>query len=305
MDNEKKESQKEPTVQEEPDEDEINLIDYFRVISKYRRMILLICGIAVVMTAIISLLSPKIYSANTTMVPPMEMLQKGSRLAGGGLGGGAAGGSSMLAGIMGITSIMSITDMYIGILESRVVMDAIVDRFDLLQVYNVEKRLSARKKLLKNTTIETSKGSIVRIIVEDRDPNRAAAMANAYVEGLDRQNKRLSAGQATSKRIFLGNRLKEIEQKLSKIDNILSREAIIQEMLFELLTREYELAKIEEAKSMPTIQVLDRAVVPEIRMPRGTVKKTLLAGVVSLMLAVFIAFVREYFAKIKQARLRN
>ena len=62
-----------------------------------------------------------------------------------------------------------------------------------------------------------------------------------------------------------------------------------------MLTREYELAKIEEAKSMPTIQILDRAIVPEIRMPRGTVKKTLLAGVVSLMLSVFVAFARERF----------
>jgi len=205
----------------------------------------------------------------------------------------------MLAGIMGVTSI---TDMYVGILESRVVTDAIIDRFDLMKVYDIKKRFVARKKLRKNTTIKASKENIVRITVEDRDPNKVAAIANAYVEELDRQNKRLSAGQATSKRIFLGNRLKEIEEKLSKIDNILSREAIIQEMLFELLTREYELAKIEEAKSMPTIQVLDRAVVPEIRMPRRTVTKTLLAGVVSLMLAVFIAFVREYFAKMREVR---
>jgi len=68
-------------------------------------------------------------------------------------------------------------------------------------------------------------------------------------------------------------------------------------MLFELLTREYEIAMIEEAKSMPTIQILDRAIVPEVRLPRGTVKKTLLAGVVSFMLAVFAAFACEYFAR--------
>ena len=300
MDNEEKESQKEPTVREEPDEEEINLLDYIRVIFKYRRMILWICGIAVVITAITSLLSPKMYSATTTMVPPMEMLQRGSRLAGGGLGGlggggGGAVGNSMLAGIMGITSI---ADMYVGILESRVVKDAIVDRFDLMKVYDVKRRLAARTKLRKNTTIEASKENIVRITVEDRDPNRVAAMANAYVEELDRQNKRLSRGQATSKRIFLESRLKEIEEKLSKIDNILSREAKIQEMLFELLTREYEIAKIEEAKSMPTIQILDRALAPEVRMSRYTKKKALLAGVVSFIFAAFVAFAREHFSKI-------
>ena len=295
MENREKESQKEPTVREELDEEEINLLDYIRVIFKYRRMILWICGIAIVTTVIISLLLPKIYSATTTIVPPTEILQKGSGLAGV-LGGGESSISLMISKALDVKNIVN---MYVGILESRVVADAIIDRFDLLQIYNVKKRSEARNKLQKNTTATASRENIVRITVEDRDPNRAAAMANAYVEELDRQNKRLFTGQAMSKRIFLKNRLKEIEEKLSKKENILSREARIQEMLFELLTREYELARIEEAKRMPTIQILDRAIVPEVRLPRGTVKKTLLAGVVSFMLTVFVAFAREYFAKIK------
>ena len=292
MDNEEKESQKEPTVREEPGEDEINLIDYFKVIFKYRRMILWICGIAVVTTAIISLLSPKIYSATASIVPPIDIVQRESELAGA-LGGGA---SSLLSKAIGVTSI---ADMYAGILQSRVVVDTIIDRFDLMKVYEEKKyKSNVRKKLKKNTTIDVSDEGIVNVTVEDRDPNRAAAMANAYVEELDRQNKRLSAGQATSKRIFLGNRLKEIEEKLSKIDNILSREAKIQEMLFELLTREYELAKIEEAKSMPTIQILDEAVVPERKSKPKRTLMVMLSGITALFVAVFAAFAREYFSNV-------
>jgi len=292
MDNEEKESQKEPTVREEPDEKEIDLLDYIRVIFKYRRMILWICGIAVVTTAIISLLSPKIYSATASIVPPIDIVQRESELAGA-LGGGA---SSLLSKAIGVTSI---ADMYAGILQSRVVVDTIIDRFDLMKVYEEKKyKSNVRKKLKKNTTIDVSDEGIVNVTVEDRDPNRAAAIANAYVEELDRQNKRLSAGQATSKRIFLGNRLKEIEEKLSKIDNILSREAKIQEMLFELLTREYELAKIEEAKSMPTIQILDEAVVPERKSKPKRTLMVMLSGITALFVAVFAAFAREYFSNV-------
>jgi uncharacterized protein involved in exopolysaccharide biosynthesis len=292
MDNEEKESQKEPTVQEELEEDEINLLDYIRVIFKYRRMILWICGIAVVTTAITSLLSPKIYSATASILPPIDIVQRESELAGA-LGGGA---SSLLSKAIGVTSI---ADMYAGILQSRVVVDTIIDRFDLMKVYEEKKyKSNVRKKLKKNTTIDVSDEGIVNVTVEDRDPNRAAAMANAYVEELDRQNKRLSAGQATSKRIFLGNRLKEIEEKLSKIDNILSREAKIQEMLFELLTREYELAKIEEAKSMPTIQILDKAVVPERKSKPKRTLMVMLSGITALFVAVFAAFAREYFSNV-------
>jgi tyrosine-protein kinase Etk/Wzc len=294
MDDIQKQSSNNDKQQDMIQEDEINLLDYLRVGYKFRRMIVLICVVAVVTTAIYSLLSPKIYSATASVVPPIEILQRDSELAGG-LG---AGESSILRKAMGVTSI---ANMYAGILESRAVVDAIIDRFDLMKVYEEkEYKSNVRKRLRKNTTIKVSDEGILSVTVEDRDPNRAADIANAYVEELDQRNRLLSSGQATSKRIFLENRLKEIEQELTKIEDLLSRETKIKEMLFELLMRECELAKIEEAKSMPTIQVLDKAVVPEIRMPRGTKRKTALAGAVSLMLAVFAAFAREYFAKVRE-----
>jgi uncharacterized protein involved in exopolysaccharide biosynthesis len=195
------------------------------------------------------------------------------------------------------TAAGGIAKMYVEILESREVADTIIDRFRLMDAYeNIRYRSGARDQLKANTTVKTTNGGAVRITVMDRDPNRSAVIANAYVEELDKRNKKLSAGQATSKRIFLENRLKEVEAKLSKIDNILSREAKIQEMLYELLVQQYEMAKMEEVRSMPTIQVLDPAVIPELPVGRGTVRKGMLAGVVAFMLGIFLAFSREYIA---------
>ena len=264
--------------------DEINLLDYFSVVFKYRWMILSICVIAVVTTGIKSLRSSKTYSAYATLVPPIENLQ---RL-------GLAGNLGL--GVANIVGASKIVGLYMGLLRSRAVEDAIVDRLDLMQVYGAKKRYIAREKLRGSTTIKTE-DSIIRITVKDSDPNRAAAIANAYVDELDRQNKRFSSGQATNQRIFLENRLREIEGKLSKIDNILSKEADIQEMLYEMLMREHELAKMEEAKNMPTIQVLDRAIAPEIRLPRNTKRKVMTTGVVCLVLGVFLAFACEFLAK--------
>jgi len=188
-------------------------------------------------------------------------------------------------------------DMYIGILGSRAVEDAIIDRFDLIRVYEKPNRYKTVRKLRKNTNINSSNEGILFVTVEDADPNRAAAMANAYVEELDRQNKKLSVGQATNKRIFLETRLKEVEQTLSRVESLTSREVSVQEMLYELLMRELELAKIEEAKSMPTIQVLDRAIPPEIRKPKGIARKSALAGIVALVCVVFLVFAREYYVE--------
>ncbi len=264
-----------------------DLFDYFILIFKYRRMVVWFCAIAVVVTAMISLLSPKTYSATTSVVPPIDMLQKQSNLESG-LG---VGKGSLISKAVGM---VNIADIYVGILQSRVIADNLINRFDLMKVYGEsQSRAAARAKLQKNTTINVSNEGIVTVTVQDANADRAADIANAYVEELDRQNKKLSLGQATSKRVFLESRLKEIEGKLSKIDNILSREAKMQEMLFELLTREYEIAKIEEVKSMPTIQILDRAVVPETRTPRGTKGKVLLAAAISFVLAFFVAILRE------------
>ena len=78
---------------------------------------------------------------------------------------------------------------------------------------------------------------------------------------------------------------------------MLSRDAKIKEMLFELLTKEYEIAKIEEAKSMPTIQVLDKAEPPEKKCKPKRTRMVLLAGITGLFISVIAAFIREYFVQ--------
>jgi uncharacterized protein involved in exopolysaccharide biosynthesis len=280
-----------PSSARQDDADEINLADYLHVISKHRRMIFWICAITVVITAVVSMLLPKMFAATSSVVPPVDTMQRDFGLAGG-LG---AAKSSVLRQIMDTSGV---SGMYVGILRSRSVADAIIERFDLPVVYKISKSESAVRQILQNrTSIKVGNEGIVAITVEDRDPCRAANLANAYVEELDRQNKRLSTGQSTSKRIFLENRLREIKQELSQIDSLLSRDAKIKDMLFELLTKEYEIAKIEEAKSMPTIQVLDRAVVPEKRCKPKRKQMVVLAGITGLFVSVLAAFVRERFTR--------
>lgn len=269
----------------------IYLTDYLAVISRHRKMIFRLCVFTVVITAIVSLFLPKSFSATATVVPPADVLQRNSMLSGG-LGSAR---SPLLRHVMDVSNM---ANMYVGILQSRSVADALIERFDLAGVYNVKKGITKVRQILnKRTSIKVTEEGIVNITVEDRERERAANLANAYVEELDRQNKRLFVGQAASKKAFLENRLKEIEKDLSGIDNLLSRDAKIKEMLFELLTKEFEIAKIEEAKSMPTIQVLDKAIVPENKCKPARTKIILISGILSFFAAMTIAFSRDHFAK--------
>ena len=79
----------------------------------------------------------------------------------------------------------------------------------------------------------------------------------------------------------------------------LMREAKIQEEVFKLITTEHELAKIEEAKDVLTIQVLDRAVPPDKKSSPKRSLIVILTTLVAFFLAVFLAFFFEYVDRIK------
>ncbi len=55
--------------------------------------------------------------------------------------------------------------------------------------------------------------------------------------------------------------------------------------------------EFEVSAQRKIVQVIDRAVVPEQRMSRGTIKNTLLAGVASLVFSLFLAFFLEFMQK--------
>ena len=87
----------------------------------------------------------------------------------------------------------------------------------------------------------------------------------------------------------------------------LKRDVLIQQKVFELLTQQYELAKIEEAKDDITFQVIDQAVPPEKKIKPKRALNVILAGVVSLFLGVFLVFFLEYIEnqKARTPQLRN
>ena len=77
------------------------------------------------------------------------------------------------------------------------------------------------------------------------------------------------------------------------------REAKIQELLFELLTQQYEQSKIQEAKDTSTIQILDKARPPfkKSRPTRAII--VVIAGFLSVVVSLFLAFYFDYLEKLK------
>lgn len=75
------------------------------------------------------------------------------------------------------------------------------------------------------------------------------------------------------------------------------RELKIQEAIFEQLTKQFEIAKITEAKDSSTLQVLDEAVVPLTKSKPKRSLIVMLSTVTAFFFSIFIVFVQEYFSK--------
>jgi uncharacterized protein involved in exopolysaccharide biosynthesis len=75
--------------------------------------------------------------------------------------------------------------LFIDILKSSTITSGIVTRFGLQKVYRTRSGEEAQRRLAQDTTISENKDSgVVTISVEDRDPQRAHDLLQAYLEGL-------------------------------------------------------------------------------------------------------------------------
>ena len=79
----------------------------------------------------------------------------------------------------------------------------------------------------------------------------------------------------------------------------LMRDVKIQETVYQLLTAQYEQAKIAEAKDMPTVQLLDRAVPAQRKSKPITTLNMAIAAVLSLFIGVVLAFFLEHLERIR------
>jgi uncharacterized protein involved in exopolysaccharide biosynthesis len=364
-------------------DDGVSLLDLLIVLAKHKRIVLGLPLVAAVVAAIISFLLPNVYTGTTKILPPQQSASAASALLnqlGGALGGllGASGGSALGA--------RNPNDLYVGMLKSRTVADSLISRFELGKIYDEDRLSDARKRLERETSIAAGRDGIITIDVEDRDPKRAAELANAYVEELMKLTKVLAVTEASQRRLFFERQLlqakdslttaeitarqglqkgglaqvdaqgrsmievtarlraqvsvKEVQigamrtfaaegnpelqrtqqelealrRELSRIEgsspiaaigrggeadnaglNNLGRLRDVKyyEFLYELLAKQYELAKIDEAKDATVTQVMDKAIEPDRKSKPRRALIVLLATLVALFVSVLWALVRE------------
>lgn len=374
---------------EDPDDDGIEFIDLLLpLLQSWKLWVFGSLGVGLLALGI-AFVVPVTYTARSSLLPPQQH-QSGVASALAALGG--LGGLSSLAGLSG--AVKSPADQYVALMQSVNATDRLIDQFDLMQVYDEEFRVDARRELDRNTQIAVGKkDGLITIEVDDHDPKRAADLANAYVEQLHRLTSVLAVSEAQQRRVFFEKELKDARDQLATAQRALQasgfdiaamrvepkaaaeayaqlkarvtaaevrtkvlrgtlaesapelrqqldqlaalraqlakleaasdaggakdyvsnyREFKYREALFEIFARQYELARVDEAREGALIQVVDVATAPE----RKSRPKRALVAVAStlgalVLLAVYILLrhhwreaARDPAAAPQMARLR-
>jgi uncharacterized protein involved in exopolysaccharide biosynthesis len=195
-------------------------IPRLRLLWQGRRLISRATFAGLLMGTLLAFLLPERFESRTQLMPPDTRSSSGLALAALATKGGGAVGS-MAGDMLGLKSSGA---LFIGILGSVTVEDRLVERFELQKVYRERLAEDARRKLAENTVVfEDRKSGIITISVVDKDPRRAAGIAQAYVEELDRLMGALSTSAAHRERMFLEERLQAVKQELDEAVKELSQ----------------------------------------------------------------------------------
>ena len=213
----------EPLNNPSPDNDEVHILDYLIVLAKHSRMIIFTTVAVTVLAYLVLFISPNIYIATARLLPPqqnMTMTAQFLDFVGGGVKPGGAGGLGGLAG--GILGLKSPGDLYAAMMTCSTISDRIIERFQLRKLYNKRYLEDARKTLSKKAKIIGGrKDGLIIIEVTDKSAERAAEMANAFVEELDKLLQSLAVQEATGRLAFLEKEHAAANTKLAKAEEAL------------------------------------------------------------------------------------
>lgn len=360
------------------------------ILVRNLRLIAVITFFALALGAGTSFLMTPTFTESATILPPQAPQSAASALVGQiGLFAGLGGGMGSLQ--------RNPPDMYVGILQSRTMADDVIEKLGLQSWWKLKTLEDARKRLKAHVQFEVAKDGLIKINVEEHNPELASDLANAFVDELYRMNSTLAVTEAAQRRSFFDQQLTQekrvldiaeadfrktqektglialsgqetqairsiaeiqaeistrevemqamrtfatdqnpnlnrfqreidaLQQQLTDIQNSQRdmkpgdiepttnhfpaggleylrklREVRYHESLFELLSQQYEAGRIDEAKSAPIIQVVDRAIPADKRSGPPRMLMTVGFSAIGFSIACLWVFMSEAFVRMRR-----
>lgn len=311
---------------------EIDLLDLFSVLWSYRKMIISVTAIAAVLVVVFAVISivlppdksplPNKYTPKAQMLIASNSSGMSSALSSSGLGSLAS-----LAGV-NIPSSASNSALASYLVYSNTTLDAIVDKFNLIEEYKIEKspRANSReavKKLLSANYDDDS--GVFTVSYKATDPVFARDVVNFVVSiledrfaaiGVDKNQltkKNLEENIQTSYNTILDlqNQVQNLENSVANVYSsngtpsimtdmsLLKMELEVQQTIYAQLKAQYEGLKVSMASEQPVFQILEYAEVPDRKSEPSRGKLCVIVVFAAGFLSVFLAFLLNALKNIK------
>ncbi len=184
-----------------------NLWIVLEAIARRRTFLLSFVAVVTIVTIVISLLLPTWYQARSVLLPPKNV-------------------TVPVAGLDQLNEVVSViegldlpvmatpSDVYARMMRSRTIADTIIQKFNLIERYDVEHKFDAYDELDRLTEFSVTSEGLLEIKVEDKSPDTAALMANAFVDELEELNGRIVEERARQNLQFLQDRVLGVREEL-------------------------------------------------------------------------------------------
>ncbi|HXV14515.1 MAG TPA: GNVR domain-containing protein [Candidatus Krumholzibacteria bacterium] len=186
------------------------MLFFFQTLIRWRRFIVASAVASAAVLGGVSFLLPEWYTARTSIFPPeptvampmyAELVQQLSAPLLGPIATGAAPET-----------------IYIEMVKSRSVGEKVITEFDLMNAYKSERIEDCLEELHSHLGFTLLENGMLIVTFEDRDPERAAAIANRLIELIDETTRGLKVSRAGRTRGFIERQLVDRERLLAQAE---------------------------------------------------------------------------------------
>lgn len=184
-----------------------NLWLFLEAVARRRTMIITLVVLAAVVAAAVSLVLPAWYEANALLLPPKNTSMPVA---------GLSQLSEVASVIEGLNLPVMVTPshLYARMLASRTIAEPIIEAHALKDRYQTKTDFDAYLTLMSHSRFIVEDEGLLMIVVEDKEPEMAAKLANAFVAGLETLNQTIASGRAKQNREFVAERVDQVSQAL-------------------------------------------------------------------------------------------
>jgi capsule polysaccharide export protein KpsE/RkpR len=159
------------------------------------------------LAVVATLLLPNFYTATARIMPPERATTSALMFSG--------AQSAQLANLgVGLAGLKNPSDLYVAVLQAQTIADRVIKQFDLRRVYGKKTIEDTRDKLKERSLIKAGPEGIITLAIEDRDPKRAAEMANTYIAELRQVLREVANTEASQRLEYYGGQLRDAQEAL-------------------------------------------------------------------------------------------